>query len=135
MSIEVLSARYLDARAAYEELKTRTSEARTAMDEAEIDMLSAMNDAQLDMVRTSTGVTFSRQRKMTYACRAEHRQDLLNRLESEGYRELFTISPQSLSALFKEKVAARDDGEIPPEYADIVSEHEEIKLSVRGRKK
>lgn len=133
--LETLSLRYLDARTVYEDLKGRTAEAKAAMDNAEAEMLSAMNDEGLDLVRTTAGVTFSRTRKMSYACSAENRQDLLSRLETEGYRDLFTISPQSLSALFKEKVAARDDGEIPPEYADIVHEHEEIKLSVRGRKK
>ena len=132
---ETLSARYLDARAVYEELKSQTAEAKAVLDDAELNMIAAMNDEGLDLVRTNSGVTFSRTRKTSYACSASDRQDLLLRLESEGYRDLFTISPQSLSALFKEKVAAREDGEIPPEYADIISAHEEIKLSVRGRKK
>ena len=132
---ESLSERYLAARDTYDELRAQTAEAKAAMDEAEQQLLAAMNDAELEMLRTSSGVSFSRQRKTSYSCLAENRADLLLRLEAEGYRDMFTISPQSLSALFKEKVAARDDGEIPPEYADIVSEHEEVKLSVRGRKK
>lgn len=134
-SLEILSTRYLDARAAYEALQEQTADAKAAMEDAEETLLSAMNDSGLEMLRTATGVTFSRRRRLSYACSAADRPALLDRLEAEGLRDLFTVSSATLSALFKEKVANRDDGEIPPEYADIVSEHEEFKLSVRGRKK
>ena len=63
-----------------------------------------------------------------------HSGELLNRLENVVFRDLFTISPQSLNALMKEKVAASEDGALPAEYADIVTENEEHRLSVRGRK-
>lgn len=133
--LKTLSDRYLAARASYEELRTGCAEAKEVMEAAEADMLSYMRDAGLDSLKTEEGVGFSLSRKVSYSCLAENRQLLLDRLESEGYRELFTVSPATLSALFKEKVAARDDGEIPPEYADIINAHEETKLSVRGRKK
>lgn len=133
--LKTLSQRYLDARSAYEELKAQCSEAKAVMDEAEVELLSAMNDAGLDSLKTESGVGFTRQRKMSYACLAENRPELLDLLEAEGYRDMFTVSPNTLSALIKEKVAMREDGEIPPEYAHLITEHEEIKLSVRGRKK
>lgn len=133
--LKTLSQRYLDARSAYEELKAQCSEAKAVMDEAEVELLSAMNDAGIDSLKTESGVGFTRQRKMSYACLAENRPELLDLLEAEGYRDMFTVSPNTLSALIKEKVAMREDGEIPPEYAHLITEHEEIKLSVRGRKK
>lgn len=133
--LKILSNRYLDARAAYEDLRGRTAEAKEIMDNAEAEMLSYMADIGIDSLKTDDGVGFSLTRKASYGCLAENRPLLLNMLEAEGYREMFTISPQTLSALMKEKVAAREDGEIPPEYADIIYAHEETKLSVRGRKK
>lgn len=133
--LKTLSNRYLDARAAYEDLRGRTAEAKEAMEAAEAEMLSYMADIGIDSLKTDDGVGFSLTRKASYGCLAENRPLLLNMLEAEGYRDMFTISPQTLSALMKEKVAAREDGEIPPEYADIVYTHEETKLSVRGRKK
>ena len=134
-ALKTLSNRYLDARAAYEDLRTRTAEAKEVMESAEADMLSYMADVGIDSLKTDDGVGFTLTRKASYGCLAETRPLLLNMLEAEGYREMFTISPQTLSALMKEKVAAREDGEIPPEYADIIYTHEETKLSVRGRKK
>ena len=133
--LKTLSNRYLDARAAYEDLRGRTAEAKEQMEYAEQEMLSYMADIGIDSLKTDDGVGFSLTRKASYGCLAENRPLLLNMLEAEGYRDMFTISPQTLSALMKEKVAAREDGEIPPEYADIVYAHEETKLSVRGRKK
>lgn len=132
---EQLTSHYLDCRSVYEDLKAQTADAKADMDEAEHALLEAMREAELESLRTSAGVSFSWQRKTSYSCLAENRAELLSMLEAEGYRDLFTISPQSLSALFKEKVAAREDGDLPPEYADLICEHEEIKLSVRGRKK
>ena len=134
-TLKILSNRYLDARAAYEDLRGRTAEAKEVMEVAEAEMLSYMADIGIDSLKTDDGVGFSLTRKASYGCLAENRPLLLNMLEAEGYRDMFTISPQTLSALMKEKVAAREDGEIPPEYADIVYTHEETKLSVRGRKK
>ena len=134
-ALKILSNRYLDARAAYEDLRGRTAEAKEVMEAAEAEMLSYMADIGIDSLKTDDGVGFSLTRKASYGCLAENRPLLLNMLEAEGYRDMFTISPQTLSALMKEKVAAREDGEIPPEYADIVYAHEETKLSVRGRKK
>ena len=134
-TLKILSNRYLDARAAYEDLRGRTAEAKEVMEAAEAEMLSYMADIGIDSLKTDDGVGFSLTRKASYGCLAENRPLLLNMLEAEGYRDMFTISPQTLSALMKEKVAAREDGEIPPEYADIVYTHEETKLSVRGRKK
>jgi hypothetical protein len=134
-TLKILSNRYLDARAAYEDLRGRTAEAKEQMEYAEQEMLSYMADIGIDSLKTDDGVGFSLTRKASYGCLAENRPLLLNMLEAEGYRDMFTISPQTLSALMKEKVAAREDGEIPPEYADIVYTHEETKLSVRGRKK
>lgn len=134
-TLKILSNRYLDARAAYEDLRGRTAEAKEVMEAAEAEMLSYMADIGIDSLKTDDGVGFSLTRKASYGCLAENRPLLLNMLEAEGYRDMFTISPQTLSALMKEKVAAREDGEIPPEYADIVYAHEETKLSVRGRKK
>lgn len=134
-ALKTLSTRYLYARAAYEDLRARTAEAKEVMESAEADMLSYMADVGLDSLKTGDGVSFTLTRKASYGCLAENRPLLLNMLEAEGYRELFTITPQTLSALMKEKVAAREDGEIPPEYADIIYAHEETKLSVRGRKK
>lgn len=133
-AIKQLSDRYLDARAVYDDLSARTREAKEVMDSAEAAMLSYMADVGLDSFKTEDGVGFSMRRKLSYACSAENRPELLNRLEKEGFRDLFTISPQSLSALMKEKAAASEDGTLPAEYADIVAEHEEHKLSVRGRK-
>lgn len=134
-ALKTLSNRYLDARATYEDLRARTAEAKEVMESAEADMLSYMADVGIDSLKTDDGVGFTLTRKASYGCLAENRPLLLNMLEAEGYREMFTISPQTLSALMKEKVAAREDGEIPPEYADIIYAHEETKLSVRGRKK
>lgn len=134
-AFKTLSTRYLDARTAYEDLRARTAEAKEAMDNAEADLISYMTDIGIDSLKTEDGVGFTRQRKTVYACLAENRPMLLNMLESEGYRELFTISAQSLSALMKEKAAATETGELPPEYADLVYMHEEPKLSVRGRRK
>lgn len=134
-TLKTLSNRYLDARAAYEDLRTRTAEAKEVMDAAEADMLSYMADIGIDYLKTDDGVGFTLTRKASYGCLAENRPMLLNMLEAEGYRDMFTISAQTLSALMKEKVAARDDGEIPPEYAEIIYVHEEPKLSARGRKK
>jgi len=134
-TLKTLSNRYLDARAIYEDMRARTAEAKEAMDEAEAAMLSYMADVGIDSLKTDDGVGFSMTRKTTYSCLAENRPQLLNMLEAEGYRDMFTISQQTLSALMKEKVAASEDGEIPAEYADIIYAHEEPKLSVRGRKK
>lgn len=134
-ALKTLSTRYLDARAAYENLRTRTAEAKEVMENAEADMLSYMADIGIDSLKTDDGVGFSLTRKSSYGCLAENRPMLLNMLEAEGYREMFTVSPQTLSALMKEKVAASEDGELPPEYAGIIYCHEETKLSVRGRKK
>ena len=134
-ALKTLSNRYLDARAAYEDLRARTAEAKEVMESAEADMLSYMADIGIDSLKTDDGVGFTLTRKASYGCLVENRPQLLNMLEAEGYRELFTITPQTLSALMKEKVAAREDGEIPPEYADIIYAHEETELSVRGRKK
>lgn len=133
--LKKLTDLYLDARAHYEDMHALTAEAKKKMEDAEAQLLSAMTDLGLDSLRTDDGVGFTRQRKLSYACLAENRPELLNRLEKEGYRELFTVSAQTLNALMKEKVAASEDGMLPPEYADIISEHEEPKLSVRGRKK
>ena len=133
--LKVLSQRYLDARSAYEELKAQCGEAKAVMDETEAELLSAMNDAGLDSLKTESGVGFTRQRKVSYGCLAENRAELLFMLEAEGFRDMFTVPPNTLSALMKEKVAQRDDGEIPPEYAHLITEHEEFKLSVRGRQK
>lgn len=134
-TLKTLSGRYLDARTVYEDLRARTAEAKAAMESAEADMLSYMADVGLDSLKTDDGVVFSLTRKSSYGCLAENRPLLLNMLEAEGYRDMFTISPQTLSALMKEKVAASDDGELPPQYAGIVYTHEETKLSVRGRRK
>ena len=133
-AIKQLSDRYLDARAAYDDLSARTREAKEIMDSAEAAMLSYMTDIGVDSFKTDDGVGFSMRRKLSYACCAADRPELLNRLEKEGFRDLFTISPQSLNALMKEKAAASEDGILPAEYADIVTENEEHRLSVRGRK-
>ena len=134
-ALKTLSTRYLDARAAYEDLRARTAEAKERMEAAEADMLSYMADVGIDSLKTEDGVGFSLTRKASYGCLAENRPMLLNMLEAEGYRDMFTISPNTLSALMKEKAAASEDGELPPEYAELVYTHEETKLSVRGRKK
>lgn len=134
-ALKTLSKRYLDARACYEDLRARTSEAKDAMDEAEANMLSYMSDVGIDSLKTEDGVGYTMTRKTSYSCLAENRPQLLDMLEAEGYRDLFTISPATLSALMKEKVAATEDGELSPEYAPIITAHEELKLSVRGRKK
>ena len=134
-ALKTLTDRYLDARASYENLRELTGEAKTAMDDAEAALISYMNDIGLDSLKTEDGVGFTRVRKASYSCSAENRPLLLQMLEAEGYRELFTINTSTLSALMKEKVAAREDGELPPEYAGIIYVHEEPKLSVRGRRK
>ena len=134
-ALKTLTDRYLDARASYENLRELTGEAKATMDDAEAALISYMNDIGLDSLKTEDGVGFTRTRKASYSCSAENRPLLLQMLEAEGYRELFTINQQTLSALMKEKVAAREDGELPPEYAGIIYVHEEPKLSVRGRRK
>lgn len=134
-ALKELSQAYLRARAAYEDLRTATAEAKERMDAAEADMVSYMMDIGLDSMKTDDGIGFSVTRKASYGCLAENRPELLNRLEAEGYREMFTVSPQQLSALMKEKAANSEDGELPAEYADIIYAHEETKLSVRGRKR
>lgn len=134
-ALKTLTDRYLDARVSYENLRNLASEAKASMDDAEAALISYMNDIGLDSLKTEDGVGFTRTRKASYACSAENRPLLLQMLEAEGYRDLFTINTSTLSALMKEKVAAREDGELPPEYAGIISVHEEPKLSVRGRRK
>lgn len=134
-ALKELSDRYLRARNAYEDIRSQLGEAKAAMDEAEEAMISHMRDIGIDSLRTDDGVGYSVTRKASYSCLAENRPQLLDLLEAEGYREIFTVSAQTLSALMKEKAAASEDGEIPPEYADIINVHEETKLSVRGRKK
>lgn len=134
-ALKELSDRYLAARASYEDLRGMLSEAKEAMDEAEEAMLSHMRDIGIDSLRTDDGVGYSVTRKNSYSCPAANRPQLLDLLEAEGYRDIFTVSAQTLSALMKEKVAASEDGELPPEYADLISVFEETKLSVRGRKK
>lgn len=134
-ALKTLTDRYLDARASYENLRELTGEAKATMDDAEAALISYMNDIGLDSLKTEDGVGFTRVRKASYSCSAENRPLLLSMLEAEGYRELFTINQNTLSALMKEKVAAREDGELPPEYAGLVYVHEEPKLSVRGRRK
>ena len=134
-ALKTLTDRYLDARASYENLRDLAAEAKVNMDNAEAELISYMNDIGLDSLRTEDGVGFTRTRKASYSCSAENRPLLLQMLEAEGYRDLFTVNSATLSALMKEKVAAREDGELPPEYAAIIYVHEEPRLSVRGRRK
>ena len=134
-ALKTLSDRYLNARAAYEDLRALTAEAKEKMDAAEADMLSYMADVGIDSLKTDDGVGYTLTRRASYSCSAENRPLLLNMLEAEGFRDMFTINQQTLSALMKEKVAASEDGELPPQYADIIYVHEEPRLSVRGRKK
>lgn len=131
--IPKLTARYLDARAAYEDLSASLAEARDLMQRAEADLLSAMNDAGLESLRNEDGVSFSRTRKLRYNCPAENRAALMDRLEADGYRELFSVPANTLNALMNEKAAAEPDGMLPQTYAGLVNEYEEFKLSVRGR--
>lgn len=131
--IPKLAARYLDARAAYDDLSERLAEARESMRRAEEELLSAMNDAGLESMRTEDGVNFSRTRKLRYNCPAENRAALMERLEADGYRELFSVPANTLNALMNEKAAAEPDGMLPQAYAGLVNEYEEFKLSVRGR--
>ena len=51
-AIKQLSDRYLDARAAYEDLSARTREAKESMDSAEAAMLSYMADIGVDSFKT-----------------------------------------------------------------------------------
>ena len=131
--IQKLTARYLDARAAYEDLSASLAEARDLMQRAEADLLSAMNDAGLESLRNEDGVIFSRMRKLRYNCPAENRAALMDRLELDGYRELFSVSANTLNALMNEKAKAEPNGMLPWPYSELVNEYEEFKLSVRGR--
>lgn len=125
---------YISALEAYEAANRNLEEAKLLLNSAEEELKSAMNDAGLDSMRNADGITFTKKRSFHYNAPAATRPQLLVELEKDGYRHLFTVNPQTLNGLMKEFVS-ENDGEIPERYKPFISEHDETKMSVTGRKK
>ena len=133
--LEAWKDKYIAAKQAYEELSGRVTQAKTAMDSAERCLLAAMNTAGVKTFESDDGVTFARRDATKYSCLAANRGALLDQLERDGYRDMFTVNAASLSTLMKEMVSNSEDGELPEAYKPFINVFEDTKLSVRGLKK
>lgn len=132
--LELWNKTYLERRARYEELDQQTKQAKRDMESAERCLIEAMNTAGVIDFKNEDGVSFGRRDATKYSCLAEDRAELLNRLEEDGYRDSFTINPQTLSGMMAE-MAANNEGELPGRYKELIQVFPQTKISVRGRKR
>lgn len=132
--LELWNKTYLERRAKYEELDQQTKQAKSEMESAERCLIEAMNTAGVIDFKNEDGVSFGRRDATKYSCLAGDRAELLNRLEADGYRDAFTINPQTLSGMMAE-MAANNEGELPDRYKDLIQVFPQTKISVRGRKR
>lgn len=132
--LELWNKEYLERRARYEELDQQTKQAKKDMESAERALIEAMNTAGVIDFKNEDGVSFGRRDATKYSCLAEDRSELLNRLEADGFRDAFTINPQTLNGMMAE-MAANNEGELPDRYKDLIQVFPQTKISVRGRKR
>lgn len=133
MTLNDLATACVRARDAYDELYDQLQQAKARRDFAEEQLLAAMRDQEMDSFRSAAGVSFSMQRKTDYSCLAQDRALLLELLEADGYRDMFTVNSQSLNRLMNEMAENDEEGELPAEYREIMRRNERTTLSVRGR--
>lgn len=131
--IQTANEAYLAALEQYNEAAEQAKRTKEALDYAEHRMIAAMNEAGVESFRGENGVTFSTKREYYYRAPAETRPQLLNVLEADGYRDVFTVTPGTLNKLMNELVE-ENDGAIPARYLPYVNESDVAKLSVRGAK-
>lgn len=133
--LQIWNEKYLAARQRYDELSQAVKEAKTSMESAERCLLAAMNTAGVLNFTNDDGVTFTRRDATKYSCCSDNRSALLDQLEQDGYREMFTVNAGTLQSLMKEMVENSEDGELPEAYKPLITVFEDTRLSVRGRKK
>lgn len=131
--LQIWNKKYLEARKRYEKLKDDTDTAKRELDSTEKNLIEAMNDAGVIDFSNEDGVSFSRKDATKYSCLAENRPELLNQLEKDGLRDIFTVNDRTLNRIMAEMVEEHD-GELPEAYKDIIKAFPQTKLSVRNRK-
>ena len=132
--LQAWKERYVAAKLKYTQLNNETKQAKIDLDSAERNLLEAMNTAGVLTFESDDGIVFSRRDATKYSCLVENRAALLDQLEADGYRDMFTVNAGTLSALMKELAEATVDGELPEAYRPFINTFPDTKLSVRGLK-
>lgn len=131
--LQIWNRKFLEARDEYRRLEKETEAAKRELDNAEKNLIEAMNTAGVIDFSNEDGVSFSRRDATKYTCLAANRPELLNRLEKDGLRDIFTVNDRTLNRVMAE-IAEENDGELPETYKDIINTFPQTKLSVRNRK-
>lgn len=122
---------YTERRRAYEDSRAEMLERKSALDNIKRELARGLLDAGLDKIAVD-GATFAPDRAVHYSCPAASREALLEQLETDGYRGAFTVNPNTLNTIMREMAEQSEDGQLPENYAQLVSRYEDIDLSVRG---
>lgn len=130
-NLDALMRAYAEARAAADAARSAADEAKELQRRAEAELVRAMADEGLKSARDEAGRAFTLTRKIRYSCPPDMKAQMMEQLEADGMRDLFTVNPGTLSTLMKE-LAEGNGGELPDKYA-YMNEYEEHGISMRKK--
>ena len=130
-NLDELMRAYAAARAAAEGAQAAADDAKAAQKQAEAALVSAMTHEGLTSARSTSGRVFALRRTVRYSCPPEMKAQMMQQLEADGLKDLFTVNPGTLNSLMKE-LAEAGGGELPEKYA-YMNEYEEHGISMRKK--
>lgn len=130
-NLDALMRAYAEARAAADAARSAADEAKELQRRAEAELVRAMADEGLKGAKDEAGRAFTLTRKIRYSCPPDMKAQMMEQLEADGMRDLFTVNPGTLSTLMKE-LAESNGGELPDKYA-YMNEYEEHGISMRKK--
>lgn len=130
-NLDMLMRAYAEARAAADAARSAADEAKELQRRAEAELVRAMADEGLKGARDEAGRAFTLTRKIRYSCPPEMKAHMMEQLEKDGMRDLFTVNPGTLSTVMKE-MAEACGGVLPETYA-YMNEYEEHGISMRKK--
>jgi len=97
-----LSEYYSELRARKDDLKAQLSELEKDLKGVEVDLISAMTDAEMQNFKRADGTQFIVVNKSYPSAIPETKQELYEVLREQGYEDLFTINTQTLSSSIRQ---------------------------------
>ena len=127
---------YVKARRDRDAAETTAKEMRTACEQAEADLVTAMTDAEIASFKNEEGIHFIMQRKTRWNCPADQREAAFDGLRAVGLGDIIqeTVNAQTLTASINELIERSESGTLPPELEGNLTSYETTGISLRGYK-
>lgn len=114
-----------------EELAKLTKQNNIEIERARAELSDVMIDEEVDKISFG-GYNYSLGEKVCYSKKAGYDEELFDTLREDGLGDIIreTVNPRTLQAQMRE-LAEHNDGELPPQYKEMISEYKYWDVSRR----